>query len=222
VVAEVPLLFEAGWADLFDVTITLLADAELRHRRTEHLHSDMDFAMREALQLTDERRRELADYFFVNDGDKTALAGWAGRILEQVRADHLGSRYGDTAAGTVPLAVDVLELARTAATAREAGEAAAGRLSGEVFESAGGLSGGSEARWEYLPAGAGYPESGFEQATGEILIVLQGVGARLLVAEDEPRVLAAGTAVRLQDGARYQLKNGAGEAPLILLRFSCP
>jgi dephospho-CoA kinase len=83
VVAEVPLLFEVGWQDFFDLTVALGAHRSLRRRRTAARFGDRDFAQREAAQVSDDRRRELADYFYENNGSKADLVDWITHLYQE-------------------------------------------------------------------------------------------------------------------------------------------
>ena len=85
VVAEVPLLFEAGWQDFFDVTVALGADSFARRRRSVGRFGDRDFALREAAQVSDDRRRALADYFYDNNGSKADLVEWVTDLYDELR-----------------------------------------------------------------------------------------------------------------------------------------
>jgi len=66
-VVEVPLLFEGGRADVFDVTVAIVAAEEVRRTRAEARgHTLVD--EREARQLTQEEKAERADHVVANDG----------------------------------------------------------------------------------------------------------------------------------------------------------
>jgi dephospho-CoA kinase len=220
VVAEVPLLFEAGWADLFDVTVALAAESGLRHRRTEHLYSDMDFAMRDALQMPDDRRREVADHFFNNDGTKTELVEWAIKLVGDIRREYLTGPADQEVRGqeTRIRVVDVLDAAAAAARNGEAGGLGSARLFGEAFPGADATSGAAP-QWESLPAGTSWPEAGFEKASAEWLLVVGGEGL-LLAPDAESRRLKAGVLVSLPTGAEYRLDNPRDAGPLVLLRVA--
>ena len=88
VVAEVPLLFEARQEaqldHLFQVTVAVGAPSELRRARTKDRFTDVDFARREAAQVTDEHRRELADYFFLNEGTEADLRAWVSCVWQDL------------------------------------------------------------------------------------------------------------------------------------------
>lgn len=90
VVAEVPLLFEARQEQVFDglfhVTVALGAGSEARRARTLGRFSDQDFASRERAQVSDEHRRELADYFFVNEGAVDDLRAWVAAVWSELQS----------------------------------------------------------------------------------------------------------------------------------------
>lgn len=66
-VVEVPLLFEAGGAKAFDATVAVVtADEVRRERAAARGHALVD--EREARQLTQMEKAELADYMVENDG----------------------------------------------------------------------------------------------------------------------------------------------------------
>jgi dephospho-CoA kinase len=84
-VVEVPLLFEAGMAPMFDATIAVVADEIVRHQRASsrgHLALDD----REARQLSQEEKSGLATYTVVNDGSVEDLEGKLSAILEMLKS----------------------------------------------------------------------------------------------------------------------------------------
>jgi dephospho-CoA kinase len=66
-VVEVPLLFEAGMGDAFDVTVAVVADDELRRRRSEARGGTL-FDERSGRQLTQDEKAAQADHVIRNDG----------------------------------------------------------------------------------------------------------------------------------------------------------
>jgi dephospho-CoA kinase len=67
-VVEVPLLFEAGLEGLYDATIAVTAEEQVRRERaTSRAHESM--AEREARQLSQAEKAARATYVVVNDGD---------------------------------------------------------------------------------------------------------------------------------------------------------
>ena len=84
-VVEVPLLFEAGMAPMFDATIAVVADEVVRHQRASsrgHLALDE----RAARQLSQEEKSGLATYTVVNDGSVEDLEGKLSAILEMLKS----------------------------------------------------------------------------------------------------------------------------------------
>jgi dephospho-CoA kinase len=85
VVVEVPLLFEAGMAPMFDATIAVVADEAVRHQRASargHLALDE----RAARQLSQEEKSGLATYTVVNDGSVEDLESKLSAILEMLKS----------------------------------------------------------------------------------------------------------------------------------------
>jgi dephospho-CoA kinase len=84
-VVEVPLLFEAGMASMFDATIAVVADEVVRHQRASgrgHLALDE----RAARQLSQEEKSGLATYTVVNDGSVEDLESKLSAILEMLKS----------------------------------------------------------------------------------------------------------------------------------------
>jgi dephospho-CoA kinase len=73
VVCEIPLLFESGFDNLFDLIVTVEAGPEVRRRRSVHQFGLEQFAEFEAMQASTERRVQGSDLAFVNDGDLDQL-----------------------------------------------------------------------------------------------------------------------------------------------------
>lgn len=83
VVLEATLLVEAGWADAFDVVVTVEAPRELRLARAVARGLSREEAERRlAAQGDGEARRAGADRVVVNDGDTAALRA---KVVELVR-----------------------------------------------------------------------------------------------------------------------------------------
>jgi dephospho-CoA kinase len=66
-VVEVPLLFEAGMGDAFDVTVAVVAEDESRRGRSEARGGTL-FDERAARQLTQDEKAAQADHVVRNDG----------------------------------------------------------------------------------------------------------------------------------------------------------
>ena len=73
VVCEVPLLFEAGYESLFDVIVTVEADAASRRSRSTHGFGLEQFGELEGLQASTERRVAGSHLSFFNDGNPDEL-----------------------------------------------------------------------------------------------------------------------------------------------------
>jgi dephospho-CoA kinase len=73
-VVETPLLFEAGLEGLYDATIAVVADEEVRARRAaERGHAAVD--ERAARQLPQEEKARRATFVVRNEGSPEELAG---------------------------------------------------------------------------------------------------------------------------------------------------
>ncbi len=83
-VVEVPLLFEAGGDKAFDTTVSVItADAVRRERAAARGHALVD--EREARQLTQMEKAELADHMIENDGTVEELEQRLSALLEKLR-----------------------------------------------------------------------------------------------------------------------------------------
>jgi len=82
-VVEVPLLFESGMEQVFDRTISVIADDDIRADRAgERGHSGL--ASRETRQLAQDEKAKRADYAVRNDGSLEDLEGELATILERM------------------------------------------------------------------------------------------------------------------------------------------
>ena len=83
-VVEVPLLFEAGSDKAFDTTVSVVtADEVRRERAAARGHALVD--EREARQLTQMEKAELADHTVENDGTVEDLEGALSALLAKLR-----------------------------------------------------------------------------------------------------------------------------------------
>ena len=90
-VVEVPLLFEAGMEGAFDATVAVVADEEIRAQRAgERGHEVID--EREARQLTQDEKAELADHVVANSGTIEELEQQLSELLEKLRATPMSAR----------------------------------------------------------------------------------------------------------------------------------
>jgi dephospho-CoA kinase len=82
-VVEVPLLFEAGMEQVFDHTIAVVADEELRRERAAPRgHAGVD--ERTARQLSQTEKAERAEFVVANDGDLEELERKLSALLENI------------------------------------------------------------------------------------------------------------------------------------------
>jgi dephospho-CoA kinase len=78
---EVPLLFEAGLADTFDVVVVVTAGEDIRRTRVEARGQDFDD--RSGRQWPEDRKIAAADRSFRNDGDRDALREWVRKVYAE-------------------------------------------------------------------------------------------------------------------------------------------
>jgi len=82
-VVEVPLLFEAGLAELYDATIAVVSDEQLRARRaSERGHAVVD--ERAARQLSQDEKAARATYVVHNDGTVEELQAQLSAVLDKL------------------------------------------------------------------------------------------------------------------------------------------
>lgn len=82
---EVPLLFEAGMAENFDIIITVDAEKEIRHKRLNLRGlTSRDIKRREKRQWTAQEKAAQADYTILNNGSLEDLFKEVNSILERV------------------------------------------------------------------------------------------------------------------------------------------
>jgi len=79
-VAEVPLLFEAGSEDMYDATIAVIADEQVRDSRA-HERGHRALAERDARQLSQEEKAARSSFVVVNDGSLQELEQKLSAIL---------------------------------------------------------------------------------------------------------------------------------------------
>jgi dephospho-CoA kinase len=73
VAAEVPLLFETGWAGSFDHTMLITAPADLRRRRISGKLTDSEFARRMEQQMPEDEKIARAEFVCHNMGSRKDL-----------------------------------------------------------------------------------------------------------------------------------------------------
>jgi dephospho-CoA kinase len=92
VVAEVPLLFEAGLEDRYDAIVAITAPLPVRIERADARPDGKRLsAERAASQMPEEEKAARADFTFTNTGSFEDLDAFAGEVLEQLRARGVGS-----------------------------------------------------------------------------------------------------------------------------------
>jgi dephospho-CoA kinase len=84
-VVEVPLLFESGMEVVFDATIAVVADEELRERRAG-ARGHAAVAEREGRQLSQQEKSDKADFTVRNDGSLDELKETLSRVLGKLEA----------------------------------------------------------------------------------------------------------------------------------------
>jgi dephospho-CoA kinase len=84
-VVEVPLLFESGMEDVFDSTVAVVADEDVRERRAAG-RGHAGVTSRAGRQLTQEEKAQRADYVVRNDGTLADLERELSRFLATIRA----------------------------------------------------------------------------------------------------------------------------------------
>ena len=85
--AEIPLLYEKGYAPRFDKVIAVWCSDELRRRRLREFRgmSDAEIRRRESCQWPSERKLEAADFAVVNHGTIRQLEEQFERLLAKLR-----------------------------------------------------------------------------------------------------------------------------------------
>jgi dephospho-CoA kinase len=84
-VVEVPLLFESGMDGVFDATIAVIANEDLRTERAGARGHEA-LAERSARQLSQHEKAHRATYVVVNDGTVQDLEGKLSAVLEMLRS----------------------------------------------------------------------------------------------------------------------------------------
>ena len=95
IVAEVPLLFETGWAEDFDHTMLVTAPVDVRRRRLSAKLTDSEFARRLEQQMPEEEKIARADFVCHNTGSRRRLRDCVREAFATIiaaRADGVGTR----------------------------------------------------------------------------------------------------------------------------------
>lgn len=83
-VVEVPLLFESGMDRIFDATIAVIANEEVREQRAAaRAHASLDERL--ARQLTQNEKAQRATYVVRNDGSEAELEAELSGVLEKLQ-----------------------------------------------------------------------------------------------------------------------------------------
>ena len=85
-IVEVPLLFESGMESVFDKTIAVVADEEVRAERAAARGHELVEA-RAARQLSQDEKAQKADFVVRNDGTVDELEFKLSELLEKLRED---------------------------------------------------------------------------------------------------------------------------------------
>jgi dephospho-CoA kinase len=85
-VVEVPLLFESGMENVFDKTVVVVADEDVRAKRAAARGHEL-VAARTARQLTQDEKAQKADFVVRNDGTVEELEIKLSQVLEKLRGD---------------------------------------------------------------------------------------------------------------------------------------
>lgn len=83
---EIPLLYEAGFADRFDAVAAVWAAPEIRHARLARLRgfTPEEIRRREARQLSPDLKLERADYALINNGSREELELQTKNLIHQL------------------------------------------------------------------------------------------------------------------------------------------
>ena len=87
IVVEVPLLFESGMDQAFDVTVAVVAGREARFARAQE-RGDVAVEAREERQMPIEEKAERADFVIENDGSLEHLKEAVAALPERIRASR--------------------------------------------------------------------------------------------------------------------------------------
>ncbi len=93
-VVEVPLLFEAGFADSFDFIMLITAPDEERRRRLTAKLTDSEFSRRLAQQMPEEEKKARSHFVFANTGTRKELRDFVGQTMASILAGERPSAGG--------------------------------------------------------------------------------------------------------------------------------
>lgn len=81
-VVEIPLLFETGLEDCFDLTVCVYADYNIRLKRAMAKFSQKDFTLRDKAQMPLEEKAQKADIVLINNSNRKDLEGKIKRFYD--------------------------------------------------------------------------------------------------------------------------------------------
>lgn len=85
VFVEAALIFEAEMEELFDYVVLITASMEIKKKRkTTQGMTEQDFDLRVESQIPDEEKSKLADFIFLNNGDKKELTKKVDLLLKLI------------------------------------------------------------------------------------------------------------------------------------------
>lgn len=87
-VVELPMLFEAGMADMFDQVVLVTAPAELRKTRHEGRVGLADFERRAARQLPEDEKRARSAFIYDNTGSPEELDEFISSTVAKILGDR--------------------------------------------------------------------------------------------------------------------------------------
>jgi dephospho-CoA kinase len=86
VFVEAALIYESELEDMFDLIVLITADEETKKKRKmAQGMSESDFIMRLHNQIKDEEKAKIADFIFVNNGEKKDLYNKADLLLKLIK-----------------------------------------------------------------------------------------------------------------------------------------
>jgi dephospho-CoA kinase len=85
VFVEAALIYESELEDMFDLIVLITADDEIKmNRKIAQGMSESDFMMRLQHQIKDEEKAKIADFIFINNGEKKDLYKKADLLLKLI------------------------------------------------------------------------------------------------------------------------------------------
>ena len=85
VFVEAALIYEAEMEEIFDYVVLITAELNIKKKRkNDQGMTEQDFDLRVENQIPDEEKSKLADFIFLNNGDKKELAKKADLLLKLI------------------------------------------------------------------------------------------------------------------------------------------